>query len=57
MKRKLSNIKSPSYNIQAESEYNYASLETGVNNSFVPLNQVMILTLMPVIYTISHKCL
>lgn len=34
-----SNIKSPFYDIQNESEFNYASPEMGVNNSFVTLNQ------------------
>ena len=34
-----SNIKSPFYDSQNESEFNYASPEMRVNNSFVTLNQ------------------
>lgn len=51
MKRKLSssNIKSLLYNVQAESDFNCASPETVGNTLFVPLNQVMIFTLMPLI--------
>lgn len=40
VRRKLSNIKSPFYDIQNDSEFNCASPEKRVNNYFVTQNQI-----------------
>lgn len=39
VRRKLSDIKSPFYDTQNDSEFKYESSEMRVNNSFVMLNQ------------------